>query len=841
MRNKLLAIINVLIIFGILTFVVLYSRSEQKKIYDNRIASFENLTIALESITENYLQGEQGICDVWASYINKNNMTLDEATEFVKSSHVLTNTAAHLIYADTLSGLSTRPNIMNPYSYDVSYSNVDIFGNREWIADVGKAINVSRAYTNPMNGKQSLAFINKITVDDGGSPRDALLLRIVLVSELEDKWTFPQQEFKDAELSIINANGDYIIRGSSFKSNNFFEFYKSYNAISNTELQTLKEEVTITTGNLFMKDSRGDTCVIAHTPIATANGWVMLNYIQNSKLSTSTGNWLLIGVVSVALLLLLLANGIYMRLVNKRLHQMAIAAESANKAKTDFLSTMSHDIRTPMNAIIGLTAISEKKIDDKKIVSENLRKISLASNHLLTLINDVLDLSKVESGKLSLNPLNFSVVEMVETLVNISQPMIKEKDINFNVRVDNVNTEYLYADQIRLNQVFINILSNAIKYTQPGGTVSIALKQEDSDKEGFIRQTYIVSDTGMGMSEEFMAVMYQPFSRQTDSRVNKIQGTGLGLAITKKMVDLMGGTIECQSELGKGTTFTVTIDLKIADKQNDEMMLKPIDVLLIDDDEDLLATAADTLASLGATAEKANSGAKGVELVSSHKDSKMYDVIIVDWKMKAMDGIETARKIREIIGDKTPILLTSAYDWNDAEEAIKDSSINGFISKPLFKSTLYAKISELLDMKVAQVEVEDDYSDIEGMVALIAEDNDINWEIIHTLLEMHKVGSVRANNGKVCLEKLMEAKPGEYDLIFMDIQMPEMNGLDATRAIRKLEDKEKANIPIIAMTADAFSENVAECINAGMNGHIAKPIDIKFVIKEIRKIKENKK
>ena len=326
---------------------------------------------------------------------------------------------------------------------------------------------------------------------------------------------------------------------------------------------------------------------------------------QQKDLKGDTENWLLVGVVSLGLLILFLFDLLSILYFNKRLQVAAREAESANKAKTDFLSTMSHDIRTPMNAIIGLTTIAEKNLGDVESTGESLRKISLASNHLLTLINDILDISKVESGKLKLSPLTFSIVETVENLVTVSQPMIKEKNIEFNFHINQIEKEYLYTDQLRLNQIYINLLSNAIKYTEPGGSVTVDLHQEESDKPGCVRLTYVVADTGIGMSPEFMANMYQPFSRQIDSRVNSIQGTGLGLAITKQMVDLLGGTIDCESEQGKGTTFTVVLDIPEADRQRDDMQLEPMDVLLVDDDETMLEVTTDTLESLGATAEQA--------------------------------------------------------------------------------------------------------------------------------------------------------------------------------------------------------------------------------------------
>ena len=525
----------------------------------------------------------------------------------------------------------------------------------------------------------------------------------------------------------------------------------------------------------------------------------------------------------------------------KALSDALITAEHANNAKTAFLNSMSHDIRTPMNAIIGLTTIAEKNAGDVESTRESLRKIGLASNHLLTLINDILDISKVESGKLKLSPLTFSIVETVENLVNLSQPMVKEKNIEFFFHINRMEKEYLYADQLRLNQIYINILSNAIKYTQPGGRVSVEMREEVSTQPGCIRLTYVVADTGMGMSPEFMKTMYQPFSRQTDSRVNSIQGTGLGLAITKQMVELMGGTIDCQSEQGKGTTFTVVLDIPVAEKQRDDMHLDSIDALIVDDDEILLSTASDILGSLGAKVDQAHSGAEALSMIAGrHESGRDYSIVIIDWRMPDTDGVETIRRIRAEIDENIPILLVSSYDWSDIEDLAKEAGANGFVSKPLFRSTLYDKINALIGTEPKSVEPEDDYSDLAGLHILVAEDNDVNWEIISAMLGMFGITCDRAENGRICVDTMREAEKGRYELIFMDVQMPEMNGLDATRAIRKLEDPWASSIPIIAMTADAFSENVTECLNAGMNGHIAKPIDIKLVIKEIRRIKEGR-
>ncbi len=660
-----------------------------------------------------------------------------------------------------------------------------------WIGGIGGSVNISRAYTNPINGEQSLAFCNFVTLhnEQTGKSREAILLRVMPISELEQKWVFPQEEFKNAELSMIDSDGDYIIKGHSFKNSSFFEFYRSYNSIDIAESKEFFEKITSTSGSFTMLNSRGEECILAHTQLVETGGWTLLSLMPMKDLSVNTENWLLIGIVSAGLVFLFVFDLMVILHFNRKLQAAAKEAASASKAKTDFLSTMSHDIRTPMNAIIGLATIAEKNPGDAESVGENLRKIKLASNHLLTLINDILDISKVESGKLNLSPQNFSIVETVENLVNLSQPMVKEKNIEFSFRASRMETEYLYADQLRLNQIYINILSNAIKYTEPGGHVSVDMSEEESEKPGCVRLTYKVSDTGIGMTPEFMANMYQPFSRQTDSRVNSIQGTGLGLAITKQVVDLMGGSIDCQSEQGKGTTFTVVLDIPISDRQRDDMKLDPMDILIVDDDDVLRETAVDTLESLGVTADHAGSGLEALGMIEHrHELGRDYSVVIIDWKMPDLDGIETIHRIRTEIGADIPILLISAYDWSDIEDRAKEAGANGFVSKPLFRSTLYDKINELLGTESRSIEPENDYSDLEGLHILVAEDNDVNWEIISAMLGMFGITTDRAENGRICVDMVRQAEKGSYALVFMDIQMPEMNGLDATRNIRKLDD-----------------------------------------------------
>lgn len=845
MKKTLIIIANFLIVLFTIFFVLLYVRKQSAYMEAYNTENFMNMSIGMEQVTTNYLEGEQRLCDSWAACINSRKMNMSEAMDYLNVAQRIQNISAHIILLDSFTGYSNKPKINDPEDYTVSYKEIDIFSSLNELLGQQDQVRVTRSYTNPINGVQSIAFCDllELRVDDpqkNATTEKAILMRVIPIELLSSKWVFPSEKYSDAQISIIDRDGNYIIKGKSFKNSNFFEFYKSYNQINKADLELLESEIH-ETGMFMMQNSKAEDCLIVHVPVNTSFDWTLITYIPMIDITKNDIDWLLVIVVSVSLVILLIFDLMVIMRYNRNLSAAALAAESASKAKTDFLSTMSHDIRTPMNAIIGLTTIAEKNVTDSQSVSDNLHKIKLASNHLLTLINDILDISKVERGNITLSPVSFSIVDSAENLVNISQPTVRQKNIDFRFRSKNIKYEYLYADQLRINQIFINILSNALKYTPADKQVYVDLTELPSDKKGFIKLEYKVADTGIGMPKSFMEVMYEPFIRQTDSRINAIQGTGLGLAITKKMVDMMGGQIECESTEGVGTTFTVTLDVEISSKEQSEQKLPPLEVLIIDDDPVLLETARDTLTALGTNPEIAESGEEAItKLLAKKEAGKAFKVIILDWKMPGLNGVELTKKIREIAGNDISIILVSAYDWTQIEEDAKHIGIDGFISKPLFRSSLFKKISEVLGLEENITSQEENNSDLKGMNILVAEDMDVNWEIISTLLQMYGINSRRAENGKVAVEMLRNIQPAEYDVVFMDIQMPVMNGLDATREIRKLDNPYAAGIPIIAMTADAFSENVAECLEAGMNSHIAKPIDINNVIKELKKIRQAK-
>lgn len=510
----------------------------------------------------------------------------------------------------------------------------------------------------------------------------------------------------------------------------------------------------------------------------------------------------------------------------------------ANRAKSEFLANMSHDIRTPMNAIVGMTAIATAHINDKEQVRECLRKITLSSRQLLGLINDVLDMSKIESGKMTLSKENTSLKDLFDGIVSIMQPQIHTKKQNFDVRVKGVTTENVWCDGVRLNQVLLNLLSNATKYTPEGGRIKLSLFEEKSPKgEDYARIHITVEDNGMGMTPEFLEKIYESYSRADGERVQKVEGTGLGMTITKYIVDAMEGTIDAQSELGEGSKFHLVFDFEKAPamERDMDMVLPAWNMLVIDDDEFLCQSTIDMLKTFGIKAERTLSGEKAIELALEHHERREdYQIILLDWKLPGMNGVQVARKLRSLLGDEVPILLVSAYDWGEFETEAREAGINGFIPKPLFKTTLFYNLCKYMGIEGTQDQAVESMMDLSGNRILIAEDNELNWEVASELLSDLGMELEWAEDGQICLEKFEKSPAGYYDAILMDIRMPYMTGYEATQAIRRSNHPDALSIPIIAMSADAFSEDIQRCLDCGMNAHTAKPIDIIDITKLLR-------
>ena len=521
----------------------------------------------------------------------------------------------------------------------------------------------------------------------------------------------------------------------------------------------------------------------------------------------------------------------------KILQDALLVAQKANDAKRDFLSRMSHEIRTPMNAIIGMSAVAFNYLDDKKRTADCLSKITFSSKHLLMLLNDVLDMSKIENGKLNIHQELFDLKNLVTSLADINYGLATAKGLAFEIVISGFKDELLLGDSMRVNQILLNLLSNAIKFTPKGGSVRLEIRmlRSASDK---IWLRFIVKDSGIGMKKEFLEHLYEPFEQADNGIARKYGGTGLGMAITKNLVAIMDGTIEVESQEGAGTTFMVDLPFGVSkvDKKTAAEM-EEMRVLVVDDDNDTCEHAAVLLKGMGVNVDWALNGFEAIEKVRSacEDDGRCYDVCFIDWCMPELDGIETARRMRSYVGPDVLIIIISAYDWSGIEEQAKAAGVNAFIAKPFFASNLYnmlLTVSRKPELGFSAVGNKETY-DFGGKKVLLVEDNELNMEIASELLKFVNLQVEHAENGKVAVNIFRNSKEKEYALIFMDIQMPLMNGYDAARCIRSSEHPAAGTIPIIAMTANAFNDDVQAAFDAGMNGHLAKPIDVEVLYKTI--------
>lgn len=523
------------------------------------------------------------------------------------------------------------------------------------------------------------------------------------------------------------------------------------------------------------------------------------------------------------------------------LEDALMQANQASKAKSVFLSHMSHDIRTPMNAIIGFTALAITHIEQREQVEEYLKKIMTSGNHLLSLINDVLDMSRIESGKMHLEEKLCSLPDILHELRNILQSDIRAKQLELYLDAVDVMNEEIYCDKLRLNQVLLNLLSNSVKYTTAGGIVSLRVTEKGGAPKGYANYEFTIKDTGIGMSEEFVLHIFEPFERERTTTSSGIEGAGLGMAITKNIVDMMNGTIDVKSEQGVGTEFTVgfTFRLSPETKTYQEIPeLKNCRALVVDDDFDTCDNVSFMLGQLGLRAEWTLSGKEAVlrtRQASTRGDS--YSVYIIDWLLPDMNGIEVTRRIRKEMGEEVSVIVLTAYDWSEIESEAKEAGVTAFCSKPLFMSELSSCLNSVVNAEEME-ETEDEFEieDLPKGRILLAEDNELNQEIAVAILEEAGLDVEVAGNGQIAVEMLKKSEPGYYQLVLMDVKMPVMNGYEATKEVRKLEDKELASIPIFAMTANAFEEDKREALNCGMNGHLAKPIDVDQLFKLLRKV-----
>lgn len=731
MKPQIMILLNVVLITATVLLSAIYTENVQQEKKQAAIDNFCTTVESMKRVAGNYLQTEEKYAQSWALYIEENEMTMQQALAYIRMANTQSDRYAHIVDMDTGEARSTyiKNGSDSVSCYEFCIKD-DSDSSREFVKNMESIFNARRDEIKVL-GKYRIREmqVNAISVGTrvrlktgAGTQKEYLLLRVIPLESMRNIWVFPL-DYAFAEVGMITENGDYIIQSKSMKLENFIEFIRSYNYEGNYNGvdELVKALENKTSGLLRYKDSKGRKCYWYYSIFSTEESIYILGCIPEENLNVSESGWQFLIVTCVVFVLLLLMDGSYVGQINRQLRRTAMLAEEANEAKTRFLSSMSHDIRTPLNAIIGMGNIARQHMDDSQYVETCLRKISTAGNHLLTLVNNILDISKVESGNMVLSRSAFSLEKLISDILDIMQEQINEKQINLQVNLAEFPHPYLVGDVLRLNQVFINLLSNAVKYTEASGNIRLDIGEEEIEgEESKVRVTYTVADSGIGMTEEFQQIMYDTFSRATDSRIDKIQGSGLGLAIARQMVELMNGTIRCESRQGEGTTFYVMVELGIADEEQRRLLLK---------------------------------------------EEETYN-----------KGLE-----------------------EKAEEEFK------------------------------------------GMNLLIAEDNDLNWEIIEELLKEYGVNCSRAENGAVCVQMLEAAADDTYDMVFMDIQMPLMNGKEAARKIRENDREYLKNITIYAMTADAFADDVEDCFKAGMNGHIAKPVDMKYVRSALRDAQRRKR
>lgn len=704
MSRTLLILCNILLMMGALLFAVIYSNRMRQTQEQMELETFQATVESMKQVSANYLNTERKYAQDWAAYIENQDMTMDEALAYIRASNTQEDRAANIVDMDTYDARSS-------YVHSDGADTVDCykkFVNQRWGLFIGimqdifdGAATVLGRYRVEESQLTVVSVGTKVALREAdGSHKEYLLLRVIPVESMKKIWIFPL-EYSSAEIGLITSQGDYVIPSVSMRSENFLEFIRSYNFADdyNGANIVLEEMAANESGLMEYKNAKGEECYWYYSRLENCEGLDILGCIPKKTLYQQQTDWSIVQVVLGVLILLVIIDGAHIWRINRNLRETAKLAEQASEAKTQFLSTMSHDIRTPLNAVLGMTDLARKNRNDPEYVQECLNKISVSGSHLLTLINDVLEISKVESGRTTLNPEPFWLEDLVTGMENIIRAQADAKGVEFELNVKPIVQPRLVGDKLRLSQVYLNLLTNAVKYTDPGGKVRLEVA-EYAASDGNVELVCIVADTGIGMSAEFQKTMYESFSRAADSRIDKTQGTGLGLAIAKRLIELMGGTIHCESALGKGTTFTTRVVL--------------------------------------------------------------------------------------------PAALTSA-------ETPDPDQWHG-------------------------------YGSLEGIRLLVAEDNDLNWEIINAMLSDKGILCTRAENGRICVDMLENSPPDTYDMVLMDIQMPELNGREASRLLRRSQRRDLRVIPIAAMTADAFAEDVQSCLDAGMNAHLAKPVDLEKVL-----------
>lgn len=837
-----LSIILVFCILGTVVFSVARKTSEEMatSAIHNLNASLDLIQNTIEAILVKETEFQTLIAQELAS--------ADNSYDFIRSyknNHTMVKLS--LIPAGQTEGIS---------------SSGDTFSENELDFSFGKTVNglpLSQSYLNSMG---TWAYTMKCPVTKDGQETGTLYVEYTFDS-FED--ALPDGFYNNrAQLYIMDAKSQrFVLKPTGMGERdaghlNLADFYRANNILEEDIHQTVSASIENGDDIMFYHNIQNKNSLIYMWAVNDGAmfliGYVPIEAIQQEGRSVSQN---ILVVVIVMLIAFILCCILYYfnkkednklrreqeterELHNRQLADALQAAQIASKSKTTFLSNMSHDIRTPMNAILGFTTLLAKDADNPARVKDYTKKITASGQHLLSLINDVLDVSKIESGKVVLTIGEFTLNSLISSVDAIIRPMAKEKVQNFYVSVTGIKHEYLIGDETRINQILINLLSNAVKYTPEYGSIwfrIIGLEQHSSQYEHIRIE---VEDNGYGMTPEYLETIFEAFTRAENSTTNKVQGTGLGMAITKNIVELMGGTINVASEVDKGSLFTVDLELRIPSGQSDEQFWADCGysrILAVDDDIEICRSVQTLMKDTGIPVDTALSGEDALRLVQcAHDNNTDYDIILLDWKMPGIDGIETAHKLRSILPQSVPILFLTAYDGAEVQDEVHSMENVGFLAKPFFVSAFKEAILSIKTDIISEAHLpsENESNCLSGLHFLVAEDNDINAEILSELMDMEGAVCEIMENGQIALERFAGSVPGEFDAILMDVQMPVMNGYEASKKIRALERPDAGTIPIIAMTANAFTEDVRDALDAGMDVHISKPIDMNLLKKTVK-------
>lgn len=709
-------------------------------------------------------------------------------------------------------------------------------------------ISYSQSFTNKTDALRYFAVFCRIEVIEDGVGQSYYLVKPQKESRVLDQLQVYSQ-YSELTTAICYMDGRYLARDSAYRADNFFDYLYNYNGLSIDERNAVRESVQSNpdkAGVLEFQDFKKRDCVFTYMVCGDADNWLVIVSVPMSEFVSGQLLSFFPMIIIIFLLILLVFNISRLGAIVKALRLSVERERIANNSKSSFLSRMSHEIRTPLNAVIGYNTIAKAELAGEKDeagrrqtemkVMDCLVKSDIASKHLLTLINDVLDMSAIESGKMLVAHDRFDFKGLITSLTTVFYSQAKAKGVDFEVVFDNLTEEWFVGDQTRTNQILTNLLSNAIKFTPEGGRVQLKIRQPEAEVNA-AHIHFEVSDTGIGMSEEYMSRIWLPFEQADSSISRRFGGTGLGLTITKNLVDLMGGTISVESALGEGTVFSVDLTFE-RNEQPDNLgayNFGAINALVVDDDENTCDYIRLLFRRCGAKCVTVTSGAEALRAVSlAAGKGEQFSLCLIDWRMPDMDGLETIKLIREASEDSLPIIVLTAYDFTELADKAAEVGVNRFISKPLFQSSLFDLLASISGVNDT-VPDEKNGVDFHGARVLLAEDNVMNMEIARRIMESAGIVVDSAWNGREALEMFESCEPGTYITILMDVHMPEMNGHEATEAIRASSHPEAKTIPIIAMTADAFTENVAEAHAAGMNGLISKPIDFKLLFETLQK------